>query len=143
MRSTHCRGARESVAAPRHPLTCPNTGRRDTGAAPRRAGLRCRGAAEPTGRAPQPGRPSAPAHGTPQGRDTTGQSWHSSPAGGTGHDYRACPDEFCDRFPCRIYREGYADGSAADYAAGQADGFAEGYSTGHTDGYVAGADAGR
>ena len=24
------------------------------------------------------------------------------------HRYQLCRDEYCDRFPCRIYREGYA-----------------------------------
>jgi hypothetical protein len=46
------------------------------------------------------------------------------------HRYQFCRDEYCDRFPCRIYREGYrnghADGQAAGYTAGYADGFSEG-----------------
>jgi hypothetical protein len=60
------------------------------------------------------------------------------------HDYRECyqdtqderrfaPQE-CPRFPCRVYREGYALGYAAGhgagYAAGRADGYAEGFSDG-------------
>ena len=24
------------------------------------------------------------------------------------HRYQRCDDEYCDRFPCRVYREGYA-----------------------------------
>jgi flagellar biosynthesis/type III secretory pathway protein FliH len=53
------------------------------------------------------------------------------------HRYQTCDDESCDRFICRVYREGYAAGhgagSAAGYAAGRADGYAEGYSDGHAD----------
>jgi hypothetical protein len=45
-------------------------------------------------------------------------------------DYRECTDQDCPRFPCRVYREGYADGygdgQAAGYAAGAADGYAAG-----------------
>ena len=26
------------------------------------------------------------------------------------HRYQLCRDEYCDRFPCRIYKEGYRDG---------------------------------
>ncbi len=59
-------------------------------------------------------------------------------AGSAGeHRYQACDDEWCDRFPCRVYREGYEDGygagSAAGYAAGRADGYAEGYTEGQAD----------
>ena len=53
------------------------------------------------------------------------------------HRYQACDDEWCDRFPCRVYREGYeagySAGHAAGYAAGRADGYAEGYADGHAD----------
>jgi hypothetical protein len=56
---------------------------------------------------------------------------------GTEHRYQLCSDEFCDRFPCRVYREGwrdgYAAGQASGYAAGRADGYAEGYEDGHAD----------
>jgi hypothetical protein len=24
------------------------------------------------------------------------------------HRYQTCQDEYCERFPCRVYREGYA-----------------------------------
>jgi hypothetical protein len=55
----------------------------------------------------------------------------------TEHRYQLCADEYCDRFPCRVYREGYQDGheagSAAGYAAGRADGYAEGYAEGCAD----------
>jgi flagellar biosynthesis/type III secretory pathway protein FliH len=53
------------------------------------------------------------------------------------HRYQLCDDEYCDRFPCRVYREGFAAGheagTAAGYAAGRADGYAEGYSDGQAD----------
>jgi hypothetical protein len=56
------------------------------------------------------------------------------------HDYRECfydtqpdrgrPAQVCDRFPCRVYREGYqhgyADGNAAGYGAGYGAGYAAG-----------------
>jgi hypothetical protein len=53
------------------------------------------------------------------------------------HRYQLCDDEYCERFPCRVYREGYeaghAAGSASGYAAGRADGYAEGYADGQAD----------
>jgi hypothetical protein len=53
------------------------------------------------------------------------------------HRYQACDDEWCERFPCRVYREGYeaghASGSASGYAAGHADGYADGYGDGAAD----------
>ena len=59
-------------------------------------------------------------------------------AGTSGeHRYQTCDDEWCDRFPCRVYREGYeagyGAGSAAGYAAGRADGYAKGYAEGQAD----------
>jgi hypothetical protein len=42
------------------------------------------------------------------------------------HDYRACPDPDCPRFPCRVYREGWQDG----YTQGWLEGEAAGYSAG-------------
>ena len=60
-----------------------------------------------------------------------------APGTGTEHRYQACDDEYCERFPCRVYREGYEDGhaagSATGYAAGRADGYAEGYADGAAD----------
>jgi hypothetical protein len=67
------------------------------------------------------------------------------------HDYRECfyasqPDrgraaQVCDRFPCRIYREGHqhglADGHAAGYAVGYAKGYDDGYAKGYPDGIAA------
>jgi hypothetical protein len=45
------------------------------------------------------------------------------------HRYQLCRDEYCDRFPCRVYREGYRNG-AEDAAA-------EAYDRGFTDGIAA------
>jgi hypothetical protein len=48
---------------------------------------------------------------------------------GTEHRYQTCTDEFCDRFPCRVYKEGFRNGQADEgaqaraYAQGRADGF--------------------
>ena len=50
------------------------------------------------------------------------------------HRYQTCDDEYCDRFPCRVYREGYADGHGAGHVAGVAEGYAEGYAAGYADG---------
>ena len=55
-----------------------------------------------------------------------GGTGRSSPQ--DGHRYQACTDEHCDRFPCRVYKEGYRngwqDGHVAGYAAGFPDGIA-------------------
>ena len=53
----------------------------------------------------------------------------------TQHRYQTCRDEDCQRFACRIYREGFREG----YGAGHAAGHAQGYSEGYTEGYAAGA----
>jgi hypothetical protein len=54
------------------------------------------------------------------------------------HRYQLCKDEYCERFPCRVYREGYedgyADGHGAGYGAGRTDGYAEGYAAGYAAG---------
>jgi flagellar biosynthesis/type III secretory pathway protein FliH len=55
------------------------------------------------------------------------------------HRYQTCTDEDCQRFACRVYRQGYADGYADGYAGGEATGYAAGYTEGHSDGYTAGA----
>jgi hypothetical protein len=65
----------------------------------------------------------------------------------TQHRYLACRDEGCQRFACRVYKEGYQHGygagHATGYAQGHAAGFAEGhakaYAEGHSDGYAEGA----
>lgn len=49
-------------------------------------------------------------------------------SGNDQHDHRTCRDQECERYACRIYREGYRDGyddgNAAGYAAGFIDGLA-------------------
>lgn len=53
---------------------------------------------------------------------------------GDDHEYQLCDDAHCERFPCKVYKEGYEDGyqsgSAAGYAAGFGDGYAEGFDAG-------------
>jgi hypothetical protein len=51
------------------------------------------------------------------------------------HRYQTCRNEDCQRFACRVYREGYQDG----YAAGSAVGYAAGHAEGCSAGYSAGA----
>jgi hypothetical protein len=55
-------------------------------------------------------------------------------AGTDEHRYQLCRDEWCQRFACRVYREGYADGHGAGHVAGVAEGYAEGYAAGYADG---------
>ena len=52
----------------------------------------------------------------------------------TQHRYQTCRDEDCQRYACRVYREGWADGYAA--GAGEAEAAA---AAGYSDGYAAGA----
>ena len=56
---------------------------------------------------------------------------------GTEHRYQTATTSECDRFPCRVYKEGYSAGHGAGfgagYAAGCADGYAEGYAEGQAD----------
>jgi flagellar biosynthesis/type III secretory pathway protein FliH len=52
----------------------------------------------------------------------------------TQHAYRRCQDEDCQRYACRVYREGFRDG----HAAGAASGFAQGHAAGHATGYAEG-----
>ena len=54
------------------------------------------------------------------------------------HRYQACRDEGCQRFACRVWKEGYRAGYGAGHAAGRAEGLAEGYVNGHSDGYTEG-----
>jgi hypothetical protein len=53
----------------------------------------------------------------------------------TQHDYRRCPDQSCQRFACRIYREGFGEGYQRGAVAGFAQGEAVGYERGHAEGY--------
>jgi len=53
----------------------------------------------------------------------------------TQHRYQACQDEDCQRFACRVYREGFRHG----YDQGYAEGYLAGKAAGYTEGYAAGA----
>ena len=46
------------------------------------------------------------------------------------HRYQLCRDEYCDRFPCRVYHEGYRNGYEDGYAAGFGAGYAAGFGEG-------------
>jgi flagellar biosynthesis/type III secretory pathway protein FliH len=52
----------------------------------------------------------------------------------TQHRYQTCQDEDCQRFACRVYKEGYRNGYGAGHAAGYAEGHAEGYAEGYATG---------
>jgi hypothetical protein len=56
----------------------------------------------------------------------------------TQHRYQTCRDEDCQRYACRIYREGYDNGYAG-HAAGETKGHAAGHAEGWNAGYAAGA----
>jgi flagellar biosynthesis/type III secretory pathway protein FliH len=49
------------------------------------------------------------------------------------HRYQLCRDRHCDRFPCRVYKEGRRDG----YDDGHREGYDEGYAQGFPDGIAA------
>jgi hypothetical protein len=53
----------------------------------------------------------------------------AGPASGE-HRYQLCRDEFCERFPCRVFKEGYRDGWQYGYQRGHAEGYAEGFRDG-------------
>jgi len=55
------------------------------------------------------------------------------------HEPRTCTDESCERFGCRMWREGWQEGYDAGEAAGYGSGYADGFSTGYAQGI---ADAG-
>jgi hypothetical protein len=50
------------------------------------------------------------------------------------HRYQLCRDDDCDRFPCRVFKDGYRtgfeDGRRRGYAEGYRDGFEEGFAEG-------------
>ncbi len=48
----------------------------------------------------------------------------------TEHRYPLCEDESCERYACRIYKEGWRSG----HAAGRAEGEAQGYPRAFRDG---------
>jgi hypothetical protein len=62
------------------------------------------------------------------------------------HRYQLCNDKYCDRFPCRVYKEGFENGRLRGYDEGYPDGYVkgydEGYRKGYDDGYGAGFQAG-
>jgi len=60
----------------------------------------------------------------------------------TQHRYQTCRDEDCERFGCRVYREGHRHGKEEGRAEGRAEGEAIGYDKGHTAGYGEGHTAG-
>jgi hypothetical protein len=53
------------------------------------------------------------------------------------HRYQTCRDESCERFACRVWREGFREGYGAGHGAGKAEGHAEGYDEGFVDGMAA------
>ena len=53
---------------------------------------------------------------------------------GTAHEYTTCDDDDCSKYPCRVYKEGKADG--------EVEGYQFGYAEGNANGYAAGFDAG-
>lgn len=55
------------------------------------------------------------------------------------HDYRTCTDDDCDRYPCRIYKEGWWNGWEVGRMVGFGEGHAVGYDKGWSAGYSAGA----
>lgn len=53
--------------------------------------------------------------------------------------YQECMDEDCERFPCKVYKEGWSDGFDEGYGAGSAAGYEAGFDAGYSQ---ATADAG-
>jgi hypothetical protein len=49
------------------------------------------------------------------------------------HDYRTCGDRDCERFPCRVFKEGWRDG----FDDGHDDGWTEGWAVGYAEGFAA------
>ena len=47
------------------------------------------------------------------------------PGNGDEHRYQHCKDEDCDRFSCRLYKEGYRNGREDGYQDGYEQGFPE------------------
>jgi hypothetical protein len=48
----------------------------------------------------------------------------------TQHRYQTCRDESCERFACRIWREGVREGYQRGAAGGDAQAHTEGYAAG-------------
>jgi hypothetical protein len=57
---------------------------------------------------------------------------------GDGHEYASCDDDDCQRFPCRVYKEGREAGRVEGFALGYAAGYPKGYNDGYAAGYAAG-----
>lgn len=53
---------------------------------------------------------------------------------GNAHEYTACQDDNCPRFPCKVYKEGVMDGYAVGFPNGFGEGLAAGYEKGFEDG---------
>jgi len=98
-------------------------------------------------RARQRKRDAAKARPTPAAKPA-GTGRPGQRAAGDGHDYRECfyasqpgrgrAAQDCDRFPCRIYREGHDLGYPRGRQRGHAEGYAEGYADGYAQGYPEG-----
>ena len=54
--------------------------------------------------------------------------------GTSQHLAEHCRDEWCQRLPCRMWKDGYERG----YEDGQSAGYASGYAAGYSAGYSAG-----
>jgi len=50
------------------------------------------------------------------------------------HVYQLCRDDLCQRFACRVYKEGYINGKLAGRAEGRAESEAIGYDKGYSAG---------
>jgi hypothetical protein len=50
------------------------------------------------------------------------------------HRYQLCRDDDCDRFPCRVYKDGYRGGYEDGRRRGYAEGYADGYGAGFGEG---------
>jgi flagellar biosynthesis/type III secretory pathway protein FliH len=50
------------------------------------------------------------------------------------HRYEQCGDDYCQRFACRVYKQGYSDGWRDGHLAGYAEGYTEGFSEGYAEG---------
>ena len=50
------------------------------------------------------------------------------------HWYQSCQNELCQRFACRVYKEGWRNGREQGRAEGRAEGEAIGYSRGYSAG---------
>lgn len=49
---------------------------------------------------------------------------------GTAHEYTTCDDDDCSKYPCRVYKQGLADGEVLGRQVGYAEGWAQGYPEG-------------